>query len=92
MSEVLYVVASFVDVLLTALYFAIFVRVILSWLPIDDDSSFLNFVYMITDPVIVPIRSLLERIPAFGNSPIDFSSFVAMILIFALQAMLGMLY
>ena len=92
MSDLLYVVASFVDVLLTALYFAIFISVILSWLPIDGDSRFVRFIDMITDPVLVPIHSLLSRIPLFANFPLDFSPFIAMILIFAVQALLGTLH
>ncbi len=90
MSEVLYVVASFVDVLLTALYLAIFVDVILSWLSVNEDSAFVNFINMITAPILVPIRSLLQRIPFFESLPLDFSPFIAMILIFAVQALLGL--
>ncbi|MBR7184985.1 MAG: YggT family protein [Clostridia bacterium] len=89
MSEILYVVANFVDVLLNVLYFAIFGRVLISWLPIDEDGPIASFLYLITDPIILPIRAVMERFSLFQNSPLDFSSFFAMILLMLLQALLG---
>ncbi|MBQ2768281.1 MAG: YggT family protein [Clostridia bacterium] len=88
MSEILYVLSSFVDLLLTILYIALFVRVILSWLPLDEDGPIVSFVYALTEPVLLPVRALLERIPFFENSPVDFSTFFAMILLMILQMLL----
>lgn len=88
MSEVLYVLSSFVDLLLTILYVALFVRVILSWLPLDEDGPIVSFIYALTEPVLLPIRALLERISFFENSPVDFSTFFAMILLMILQMLL----
>ena len=89
MSEFVYILANFVDVLLTVLYFAIFIRVILSWLPLDEDGPFVSFVYLVTDPIILPIRALLERMGLFQNSPIDFSTLIAMILVMLVQTLIG---
>ncbi len=88
MSEILYVLSSFVDLLLTILYVALFVRVILSWLPLDEDGPIVSFIYALTEPVLLPIRALLERISFFENSPVDFSTFFAMILLMILQMLL----
>lgn len=90
MSEILYVLAKFVDGLITVMVFAIFVRAILSWFPIDEDGPVVSFVYLITDPVIVPIRALLERFSLFQDTPIDFSSFFAMIFLMILQTIIGL--
>ncbi|MBQ8397092.1 MAG: YggT family protein [Clostridia bacterium] len=90
MSEFFYVLATFVDVLLAVLYFAIFVRVILSWLPLDEDGPFVSFVYLVTDPIILPIRALLDRTGLFENSPLDFSTLIAMVVLMLLQAVVGM--
>lgn len=65
LSEISYVLANFVDVLLTVLVFAIFVRAILSWFPVDEDGPLVSFVYLITDPVIVPIRAFWSGFPFF---------------------------
>ena len=89
MSEFIYILSHFVDVLLTVIYFAIFIRVILSWLPLDEDGPFASFVYLITDPIILPIRAVLERTGLFQNSPIDFSTLIAMILVMLVQTLIG---
>lgn len=89
MSEFIYILSHFVDVLLTVIYFAIFIRVILSWLPLDEDGPFVSFVYLITDPIILPIRAMLERTGLFQNSPIDFSTLIAMILVMLVQTLIG---
>lgn len=89
MTEFLYVLATFVDVLLTVLYFAIFIRVILSWLPLDEDGPFVSFVYLVTDPVILPIRAMLDRTGLFANSPLDFSTLIAMVAVMLIQALIG---
>lgn len=90
MSEFLYVLGTFVDVLLTVLYFAIFIRVVLSWLPLDEEGPFASFVYLVTDPIILPIRAVLERTGLFANSPFDFSTLIAMVILMILQAAVGM--
>ena len=89
MSEFLYVVDAFVDVLLTVMYFAIFARVISTWLPLDEDGPIVNFLYMITEPVVMPIRAILENFEFFQNSPLDFSTFMAMLLVLVVQGLLG---
>lgn len=89
MSEFIYILSHFVDVLLTVLYFAIFIRVILSWLPLDEDGSFVSFVYLVTDPIILPIRALLDRMGLFENSPLDFSTLIAMVLVMLVQTLIG---
>ncbi|MBQ8275652.1 MAG: YggT family protein [Clostridia bacterium] len=89
MPEFLYVVASFVDVLLTVMYFALFARAISTWLPLDEDGPIVSFLYMITEPVVMPIRAVLENFEFFQNSPLDFSTFIAMLLVLVLQGLLG---
>jgi len=89
LSEILYVVASFVDVLLTVMYFALFARAISTWLPLDEEGPIVNFLYMVTEPVVMPIRAVLENFEFFQNSPLDFSTFIAMLLVLAVQGLLG---
>lgn len=58
-----------------------FVRAILSWFPIREDNPILSFVAMVTEPVILPVRALFDRMGWFQNSPIDISFFVAFLLV-----------
>ena len=68
---------AFVNVLAGALTLAIFVRVILSWIPNARLPFGLgDFVFGVSEPILSPIRRAL---PFFGG--IDFSPFVALLLI-----------
>jgi YggT family protein len=70
-------VEAFINVLAGALTLAIFVRVILSWIPgVRLPWGLGDFVWQVSEPVLGPIRRAL---PAMGG--MDFSPFVALILI-----------
>jgi len=69
-------VITFVTLLFYALYLAIFVRVLLSWINIRPDHPIAHFVYDITEPILAPLRN---HLPTVG--PLDISPFVAMILL-----------
>ncbi len=58
----------------------IFVRCIISWFPINRDNFILKFIYNMTEPVLGPIRRLLDKSP-IGGYMIDFSPIVAYILL-----------
>jgi len=68
---------AFINVLAGALTLAVFVRVILSWIPNARlPFGVGDFVFEVSEPILAPIR---RAIPFFGG--IDFSPFVALILI-----------
>ena len=70
-------VEAFINVLAGALTLAIFVRVILSWIPNARLPFGLgDFVFGVSEPVLSPIR---RAMPFFGG--IDFSPFIALIAI-----------
>jgi YggT family protein len=70
-------VEAFINVLAGALTLAIFVRVILSWIPGARLPLGLGeFVWSVSEPILAPIRRAL---PFFGG--IDFSPFVALVAI-----------
>jgi YggT family protein len=70
-------IEAFINVLAGALTLAIFVRVILSWIPNARLPFGLGeFVFNVSEPILGPIR---RAMPFFGG--IDFSPFVALLLI-----------
>ena len=70
-------VEAFINVLAGALTLAIFVRVILSWIPNARLPLGLgDFVFGVSEPILSPIR---RAMPFFGG--IDFSPFIALLLI-----------
>jgi YggT family protein len=70
-------VEAFINVLAGALTLAIFVRVVLSWIPNARLPFGLGeFVWGVSEPILAPIR---RAMPFLGG--IDFSPFVALLLI-----------
>ena len=61
----------------------IFVRVILSWFPIQPDSVFARiyrFVYAVTEPVLGPIRRVMPGV-GVGGMGLDFSPIIVLLLL-----------
>ena len=56
MTGILYILMKTVSVLLSAMQLLMMLRAVISWLPIDEDSDIVNFLYAMTEPLIVPIR------------------------------------
>jgi YggT family protein len=70
-------IEAFINVLAGALTLAIFVRVILSWIPNAHLPFGLGeFVFNVSEPILAPIR---RAMPFFGG--IDFSPFIALLVI-----------
>ncbi len=88
LEQITYVLTNMVSLFLSALQLLMFIRAILSWLPIDDDHAFVIFVYNITEIVIFPVRTILERSETVASMPIDLSFFVTFILLSILQTAL----
>ena len=65
------------------------VRAVLSWFPLNDDNKFLIFIESVTEPVIFPIRALLDRFEFFAAFPIDISFLLAYILLTVVSSLLG---
>ena len=77
-------VEAFINVLAGALTVAIFVRVILSWVPnLKLPFGLGDFVWNVSEPILGPIR---RAIPFFGG--IDFSPLIAFFLIQAVTSVL----
>ncbi|NLB82514.1 MAG: YggT family protein [Clostridiaceae bacterium] len=54
------------------------IRVIVSWLPIGYN-KFIEILYMLTEPILAPIRRLIES--SIGRIMFDFSPIIAFLLI-----------
>ena len=88
MQPVVQVFVNLVLITISILELLILVRAITSWFPLEDDSPVLNFLYLTTEPILAPIRALLDRIPFMRNLPIDASTLVAYLLLSILSAFL----
>ena len=86
---VLTVVADVVVLLLSAVQLAMLLRAILSWFPMDSN-KFVDFLYGITEPFILPIRALFEKMNWFQNLPIDIAFLVTYLLLSVLSMVLSL--
>lgn len=88
MQQIIYVITGVVNCFIVALQFLMIARALVSWLPMGEDSPIGRFLYTITEPVVMPVRMVLERFESVKNMPIDISFFVAMMLLIVIQMML----
>jgi len=86
--QFVYVIVTFVNILLTSVQLMMFARAILSWIMVDDDGPFTRFLYAMTEPLIMPVRMLIDRIPAVRDLPIDISFIMTYMLLSLVQLML----
>ncbi len=88
MIQFVFVITQFVRLFLSILQFLMMIRAIMSWLPFDEESNVVSFIMMVTEPVIMPVRMLLDRFEWVHELPIDISFLVAFILLSILQMLL----
>jgi YggT family protein len=77
------ILRGIVDYGITALIIAIFIRVLASWINLDERVAFIRFLARITDPFIIPCRRLIGRVGI-----LDLSYLVATFLLFTLKILL----
>ena len=87
LNTLLYILQMTLSVLLGALELLMLGRAILSWVPVDEDGPLVRFLHAMTEPVIYPVRVLLERFDLFQGLPIDMSFFFTFVLISILSMM-----
>ena len=84
----LYLIIRLVEILLTVLSFAMLLRAIMSFLAIGEESAFEDFLYALTEPLIIPVRALFQKLGWFEGLPLDMSFFVTVVLIEILRTVL----
>lgn len=83
----MYMVACAVYVVLDIISYLILARAVLSFFPILHN-KFTELLAILTEPVLAPVRMLLDRVAGKYMTGIDFSPFVALLVIKFLQSML----
>lgn len=60
--------------------FLILIRIVLSWLPIGQN-PITNLIYNLTEPLLYPIRKLIQDSPIGNGMMIDFSPIVLFLIL-----------
>ena len=88
MNNFVYFFTTLVSVFLSILHLLMLVRAVMSWFPTDDDSPIFGFVFSLTEPIVIPVRIILDRSETVRSMPIDISFFIAFMLLSIVQTML----
>ena len=84
-----YILIRFVVIFLDILLVAMLIRALLSWFVMGDgESPLMNILYVITEPLIVPIRMLCARFGWFQGLPIDMSFFITTMILSLISLLL----
>ena len=81
-------VRVFADGILTMIQIAMLVRAVTSWFPGGDESVIGIVAYTVTEPVVIPVRKLLERSESMRNLPLDMSFFAAFMLVTVISTLM----
>ncbi|MFA6217446.1 MAG: YggT family protein [Candidatus Omnitrophota bacterium] len=85
LANLIQAIAYIVNFVLTAFYWLILIRALISWVNADPHNPIVQFLHMVTEPVLIPIRRLL---PFRLKLSIDISPVIAFLLIMFLQSFL----
>jgi YggT family protein len=85
LSNFLIATAKVIDIILTALYWLILIRALISWVSPDPFNPLVQFLYKTTEPILYPIRKIL---PLGAGVGIDISPLVAFLAIMFLKSFL----
>ncbi|MBO6053832.1 MAG: YggT family protein [Clostridia bacterium] len=86
--QVVYVLMTTVRAVLIVLELLMLARALVSWLPLEEGSPVENFLFAVTEPVIMPVRALFDAFGWFEGLPIDVAFFVTFLLLSILSAVL----
>lgn len=76
-------IINFLNLLFSVLYFAILVRILLTWIPMSQDNAIVRLLNQITEPILAPARRI---IPPMGG--MDFSPMIVLLLLYMVQRLL----
>ncbi len=77
----LYVIVQCVLIFIDVLSVAMFVRAILSWFTMGEQTRIGAFLYVVTEPIILPIRALCARFGWFQGTPLDMPFLLTMVML-----------
>ena len=77
-----------INVFFKLLYILIFARVLLSWIPGAYYSSIGRLLQTLTEPVLGPVRRMIDKSPLGGGMMVDFSPVIGLFILDIIQMIL----
>ena len=91
MPEPIYVLVVFVLRFLDVLSLCMLLRAILGWFFADGEGKLLRFLYVVTEPMVYPIRKLCQKLNWFQGTPIDMAFTFAWLFIYVIEIVINMM-
>ena len=88
MEVLLILLLNTLDIALRVIMLMMFARAILSFLPVDEEGKLTGFLALCTEPFILPVRILFDKLGWFAGLPIDIPFFVTYLLLSFITMML----
>ena len=77
----LYVIMQCLILFIDVVSIAMLARAILSWFTMGEQTKLGTFMYVVTEPVIMPIRALCNRFGWFQGVPLDMPFLITMVIL-----------
>ncbi len=88
LSLFLYVIATTLRIAVGFYQMALFIRALLSFFDPEEEGFFARLLALITEPIIAPVRALMNRFGWGADLPIDLSFLVTVVLLSGLSLIL----
>ena len=88
MNGAMYVILTGVVIFLYVADIALLGRAVLSWFPEGGQSRIGAFLYVVTEPFIMPIRGLCNRLGLFQGIPLDMPFLITSLLMMMVSSIL----
>ncbi len=77
-----------INVFFRLLYILIIIRVLMSWFPNARYSTLGNIIYSLTEPILGPVKRMMDKSPLGGGMMLDFSPVIALFILDIIQIIL----
>jgi uncharacterized protein YggT (Ycf19 family) len=91
MDTVIFILKQFVIILIDVLHLGMLIRAILSWIDPMQEWRISTFLQLLTEPVILPVRRLCERMRWFEGMPLDIPFLITWLLLAVIQTVVSVL-
>ena len=81
-------IAKVMDVILNILTWIIIIRALISWVNPDPYNSIVQFLYRVTEPILMPIRRILPAMGGLDLSPIVAFLGIMLIRLFVVRSLI----
>ena len=88
MNHGVYVVIQSALLFVDVITLAMFARMIVGWFTMGEETKLSSFLYVATEPVILPVRTLCDKLGLFRGLPFDMPFFLTSLLLMVVSIVL----